>query len=83
MSALFFGPTLVTAGMTILTQGTGGVSCFAIQLAAAADATVIANSLFEARQAARRYAPNKLLLEEYKYSIRRRQGKLGRFLLHV
>lgn len=38
MSALFFGPT------TILTKGTGGVSCFAIQLAAAADATVIATS---------------------------------------
>jgi NADPH:quinone reductase-like Zn-dependent oxidoreductase len=44
MSALFFGPAPVSAGMTVLTQGTGGVSCFAIQLAAAAGATVIATS---------------------------------------
>ena len=44
MSALFFGPVPVTAGMTVLTQGTGGVSCAAIQLASAAGATVIATS---------------------------------------
>ncbi|KAF1963001.1 NAD-P-binding protein [Byssothecium circinans] len=32
------------AGKTVLTQGTGGVSCFAIQIAAALGATVIATS---------------------------------------
>lgn len=32
------------AGKTVLTQGTGGVSCFAIQLASAAGARVIATS---------------------------------------
>ncbi|KAK3670158.1 hypothetical protein LTR78_009914 [Recurvomyces mirabilis] len=42
--ALFHGPKLVGKGMTVLTQGTGGVSCYAIQLAAAAGATVIATS---------------------------------------
>jgi NADPH:quinone reductase-like Zn-dependent oxidoreductase len=31
-------------GKTVLTQGTGGVSCFAIQLASAAGARVIATS---------------------------------------
>lgn len=44
VNALFFGPKPVTVGMTVLTQGTGGVSCFAIQLAAAAGAIVISTS---------------------------------------
>jgi NADPH:quinone reductase-like Zn-dependent oxidoreductase len=32
MHALLFGPVPVKKGMTVLTQGTGGVSCFAIQV---------------------------------------------------
>jgi Zn-dependent alcohol dehydrogenase len=32
MNALLFGPVPVKKGMTVLTQGTGGVSCFAIQV---------------------------------------------------
>ncbi|KAI9734543.1 MAG: hypothetical protein M1834_002144 [Cirrosporium novae-zelandiae] len=44
MNALFFGPAPFRPGMTVLTQGTGGVSCFAIQIASAAGATVIATS---------------------------------------
>ena len=32
MNALFFGPTSLKPGMTVLTQGTGGVSGFAIQV---------------------------------------------------
>lgn len=45
-NALFYGdPKLeVGEGTTVLTQGTGGVSCYAIQIAAAAGATVIATS---------------------------------------
>jgi len=43
-NALFFGPKRVGPGMTVLTLGTGGVSCFAIQLASAVGATVIATS---------------------------------------
>ncbi|KAK4574434.1 hypothetical protein LTR86_001275 [Recurvomyces mirabilis] len=42
--ALFHGPKPVGKGMAVLTLGTGGVSCYAIQLAAAAGATVIATS---------------------------------------
>ncbi|KAF2872943.1 hypothetical protein BDV95DRAFT_490055 [Massariosphaeria phaeospora] len=36
-------------GQTVLTQGTGGVSCFAIQIAAALGATVIATSSSDAK----------------------------------
>jgi NADPH:quinone reductase-like Zn-dependent oxidoreductase len=32
LNALFYGPVPIGAGMTVLTQGTGGVSCFAIQV---------------------------------------------------
>ncbi|GAB7353670.1 hypothetical protein MBLNU459_g4076t1 [Dothideomycetes sp. NU459] len=48
--ALFFGPVVTDADTTILTQGTGGVSCYAIQLniicklAAAVGARVISTS---------------------------------------
>ncbi|KAF2264991.1 NAD(P)-binding protein [Lojkania enalia] len=49
MHALFFGPQALKPGQTILTQGTGGVSCFAIQLAAAVGATVIATSSSDAK----------------------------------
>ncbi|KAK5123865.1 hypothetical protein LTR85_002061 [Meristemomyces frigidus] len=42
--ALFHGPKRIEPGMTILTQGTGGVSCFAIQIAAAVGATAISTS---------------------------------------
>jgi len=41
---LCFGPKRIEKGMTVLTQGTGGVSCFAIQLASAVGATVFATS---------------------------------------
>ncbi|KAK4964121.1 hypothetical protein LTR28_004036 [Elasticomyces elasticus] len=44
MNALYYGPVPLTSEMTVLTQGTGGVSCAAIQLAAAAGATAIATS---------------------------------------
>ncbi|KAI9738615.1 MAG: hypothetical protein M1834_008119 [Cirrosporium novae-zelandiae] len=44
MHALFFGPVVVKRGDVVLTQGTGGVSCWAIQLAIAAGATVVATS---------------------------------------
>ncbi|KAJ5491896.1 Polyketide synthase enoylreductase [Penicillium expansum] len=46
-NALFMGPIPCGPGISILTQGTGGVSSFAIQLAAAAGATVIATSSSE------------------------------------
>ena len=42
--AIFHGPMKLEPGMTVLTQGTGGVSCYAIEIAAAAGATVIATS---------------------------------------
>ncbi|KAK3624300.1 hypothetical protein LTR56_021121 [Elasticomyces elasticus] len=42
--ALFHGPLKIEPGMTVLTQGTGGVSCYGIQLAAAAGAMVVATS---------------------------------------
>ena len=32
VNALFFGPVPLTKGMTVLTEGTGGVSCFVIQV---------------------------------------------------
>jgi NADPH:quinone reductase-like Zn-dependent oxidoreductase len=32
MNALFFGPKPLQKGMTVLTQGKGGVTCFAIQV---------------------------------------------------
>ena len=44
MNALFYGPLQFHKGMYVLTQGTGGVSAAAIQLAAAAGAVVIATS---------------------------------------
>ena len=44
VNALFFGPQPFFRGMTVVTQGTGGVSACAIQIAAAAGATVIATS---------------------------------------
>jgi NADPH:quinone reductase-like Zn-dependent oxidoreductase len=49
VSALFHGPNSkggkgVRGGEWVLTQGTGGVSCFAIQLAAAAGARVVSTS---------------------------------------
>ncbi|CAI7592449.1 unnamed protein product [Penicillium discolor] len=43
-NALFMGPITCQPGISILTQGTGGVSSFAIQLAAAAGASIIATS---------------------------------------
>jgi len=43
-NALLFGPKRLEAGMKIVTQGTGGVSSFAIQLASALGAIVIATS---------------------------------------
>ncbi|KAI6897904.1 hypothetical protein KC318_g6316 [Hortaea werneckii] len=42
--ALFHGPVSLEPGMTVLVQGTGGVSCYAIQIASAAGATVVATS---------------------------------------
>ncbi|KAI7160657.1 hypothetical protein KC349_g3368 [Hortaea werneckii] len=42
--ALFHGPVKLQPGMTVLVQGTGGVSCYAIQIASAAGATVVATS---------------------------------------
>ncbi|PVH93049.1 NAD(P)-binding protein [Periconia macrospinosa] len=42
--AFFYGPRRLRAGQTVLTQGTGGVSLFALQIAAAAGATVIVTS---------------------------------------
>ncbi|CZR65585.1 related to Alcohol dehydrogenase [Phialocephala subalpina] len=47
MNALFFGPLPLKKGMTVLIQGTGGVSCFLIQLAAATGATVMSTSSSE------------------------------------
>jgi NADPH:quinone reductase-like Zn-dependent oxidoreductase len=49
MHALFFGPRAIKAGQTVLAQGTGGVSCFVIQLAAAVGANVIATSSSDAK----------------------------------
>ncbi|KAK0261752.1 hypothetical protein LTR91_011309 [Friedmanniomyces endolithicus] len=44
-AGLFHGPMKLEPGMTVLTQGTGGVSCYGIQkIAAAAGATVVATS---------------------------------------
>ncbi|KAF2677986.1 NAD-P-binding protein, partial [Lentithecium fluviatile CBS 122367] len=47
--ALFFGPRVLKRGQIVLAQGTGGVSCAAIQLAAAVGATVIATSSSDAK----------------------------------
>ncbi|KUJ10704.1 NAD(P)-binding protein [Mollisia scopiformis] len=44
LNALLFGPMEMKPGMTILTIGTGGVSCAAIQLASSLSLTVIATS---------------------------------------
>ncbi|KAF2810547.1 NAD(P)-binding protein [Mytilinidion resinicola] len=44
VNALFFGPARAKKGDVVLTLGTGGVSCFAIQIASAIGATVIATS---------------------------------------
>ncbi|KAH7395640.1 putative alcohol dehydrogenase [Cadophora sp. MPI-SDFR-AT-0126] len=44
MNALMFGPLKMKPGMTVLTMGTGGVSCAAIQLASALGCTVISTS---------------------------------------
>ncbi|KAH0845718.1 Zinc-type alcohol dehydrogenase-like protein [Fonsecaea pedrosoi] len=44
VNALFYGPEPFRPGMTVMTQGTGGVSACAIQVAAAAGATVVATS---------------------------------------
>jgi NADPH:quinone reductase-like Zn-dependent oxidoreductase len=44
VNALFYGPLPFRKGMTVLTQGTGGVSACAIQIAAAAGAIVVATS---------------------------------------
>ncbi|KXT09365.1 hypothetical protein AC579_3827 [Pseudocercospora musae] len=43
-NALMHGLFKLEPGMSVLTQGTGGVSCYAIQIAAATGATVIATS---------------------------------------
>jgi NADPH:quinone reductase-like Zn-dependent oxidoreductase len=43
-NALFAGPSVLTAGQTVLVQGTGGVSIFALQLAKLAGARVIVTS---------------------------------------
>jgi NADPH:quinone reductase-like Zn-dependent oxidoreductase len=48
-NSLFCGPQPLKAGQTVLTQGTGGVSCFAIQLASAAGCTVISTSSSDAK----------------------------------
>ncbi|KAK3710293.1 hypothetical protein LTR37_010359 [Vermiconidia calcicola] len=42
--SLFYGGVKLQPGVTVLTQGTGGVSCYAIMVAAAAGATVVATS---------------------------------------
>lgn len=44
VNALLYGPQPFHEGMTVLTQGTGGVSACAIQIAAALGATVVATS---------------------------------------
>ncbi|KAF1951543.1 NAD(P)-binding protein [Byssothecium circinans] len=49
--ALFFCPRAIKGGQTVLTQGTGGVSCFVIQLASAIGATVIVTSSSSAKLA--------------------------------
>lgn len=46
MNALFFGPITLKRGMSVLTQGTGGVSCFAIQVSRAR-LTVLVGSCFK------------------------------------
>ncbi|KAF2475585.1 NAD(P)-binding protein, partial [Lindgomyces ingoldianus] len=49
MHALFCGPKKLKPGQTVLAMGTGGVSCFVIQLAHAIGATVIATSSTDAK----------------------------------
>ena len=49
-----YGPRPIRAGQTVLTLGTGGVSCFAIQFARAAGATVISTSSSDAKLEAAR-----------------------------
>ncbi|KAL8712467.1 MAG: hypothetical protein Q9220_003315 [cf. Caloplaca sp. 1 TL-2023] len=44
INTLFYGPRELKKGMTVLTQGTGAVSCAVIQIASACGATVIATS---------------------------------------
>ncbi|KAF2271765.1 NAD(P)-binding protein [Westerdykella ornata] len=47
--ALLYSPQPLRAGQTVLAQGTGGVSSFVIQIAAALGATVIATSSSDAK----------------------------------
>jgi NADPH:quinone reductase-like Zn-dependent oxidoreductase len=42
--ALFYGPLEVKPGMTVLVQGTGGLSCFALQFAKVAGLKVMVTS---------------------------------------
>ncbi|KAK2625834.1 hypothetical protein QTJ16_005146 [Diplocarpon rosae] len=49
INALFCGPVSLSPNMTILTQGTGGVSCFCIQIASYFGCTVISTSSSDAK----------------------------------
>ncbi|KAH6712942.1 putative alcohol dehydrogenase [Leptodontidium sp. MPI-SDFR-AT-0119] len=49
INALFYGPQPLKPGMTILTQGTGGVSSFCIQIASLFGCTVISTSSSDAK----------------------------------
>ncbi|KAL2827159.1 hypothetical protein BDW59DRAFT_160445 [Aspergillus cavernicola] len=85
-NALFMGPVECRAGVTVLTLGTGGVSCFAIQLAAAAGATVIATSssdekLETARKLGAQYLINYKKTPEWSQEVHRITN--GRGVDHV
>ncbi|KAL8824208.1 MAG: hypothetical protein Q9170_008225, partial [Blastenia crenularia] len=55
INALLFGPKPLEKGMTVLTQGTGGVSCFVIQLASSLGATVICTTSSPAKETIARF----------------------------
>lgn len=77
-----FGMSPIAAGQTVLTLGTGGVSVFAMQFAAAAGARVIATSSSDAKLAkARDYGASETINykthSDWSTEVRRLTGGLG------
>lgn len=77
-----YGPRPVQVGQTVLTLGTGGVSCFAIQFAKAAGATVVSTSSSDKKlEAARALGADQLInyatTPDWEAEVARMTGGLG------
>ncbi|PVH80830.1 NAD(P)-binding protein [Cadophora sp. DSE1049] len=86
INALFFGPSPLKPNHTILTQGTGGVSSFCIQIAALFGCTVISTSssdtkLAIARKLGAKHTINYSTCEDWDEEVLRLTG--GRGVDHV